>query len=135
DDGDPLRGRADHDRPVAAGRHGDRVELGLGARRLGLLAAGRRAERDQRRGRDGEGRPERQATHCQSAHWTVTTPSRRALTATIAVWSRGRPPRAASARKNGKTTSPKRGSESSGQRLLGTLSGIARLTAQKSPYG
>ena len=47
----------------------------------------------------------------------------------------GRPPSAASARKNGKTTRPKRGRDSSGQRSLGTLSGSARLSAAKSPYG
>ena len=49
--------------------------------------------------------------------------------------TRGRPPITASARKHGKRTSPKRGIESSGQRVLGALSGIARLTAQKRPYG
>jgi hypothetical protein len=55
------------------------------------------------------------------------------LTARIAVCTLGLPPIVASARKNGKTTSPNRGSERSGQRELGTLSGIARLTAAKSP--
>ena len=51
----------------------------------------------------------------------------------MAVCARGRPPSAASARKSGKIVSPKRGSESSGQRSLGTLNGMARLTAAKSP--
>ena len=37
--------------------------------------------------------------------------------------------------KNGKTTSPKRWIESSGQRSDGKLSGITRLTAANSPYG
>src|SRR5204862_7410079 len=71
----------------------------------------------------------RQATHCHSAHCDTATPSMIALTPTIAVWTRGRPPRAASARKKGKTTRPKRGSERSGQRKLGMLSGTARLSA------
>ena len=55
------------------------------------------------------------------------------LTTTIAVCTRGRPPSTASARKSGKIVSPKRGSESSGHRSLGTLSGIARLRAANSP--
>src|SRR2546423_14590443 len=59
------------------------------------------------------------ATHCQSVHWTTATPSSSALQATIAVCTRGRPPITASARKNGKTTRPNRGKESSGQRELG----------------
>jgi hypothetical protein len=37
--------------------------------------------------------------------------------------------------KSGKMVSPKRGNESRGQRSLGTLSGIARLSAANSPYG
>ena len=64
---------------------------------------------------------------------TTETPSRIELTATIAVCARGRPPSTASARKSGKIVRPKRGSESSGQRSLGTLSGIARLSAANSP--
>src|SRR5439155_22053298 len=59
------------------------------------------------------------ATHCQSAHWVTAMPSNKALHATIAVWTRGRPPSTASARKNGNTTRPKRGSDSSGHRELG----------------
>src|SRR6266516_3128860 len=61
-----------------------------------------------------------QATHCHNAHWTTVTPSRSELQATRAVWARGRPVvSAASARNKGKITSPKRGSDSSGQRELG----------------
>src|SRR5438477_3054474 len=61
-----------------------------------------------------------QATHCHNAHCTTATPSRSELQATMAVWARGRPVViAASARKSGKITSPKRGSDSSGQRELG----------------
>src|SRR6476646_7761834 len=77
------------------------------------------------------GRPHE--THCQSAHCAITIPRKMELTATIAVWTRGRPPITASARKIGKITSPKRGIESSGQRSLGRLSGIAMLTAANSP--
>ncbi len=75
------------------------------------------------------------ATHCHRAHCATETPRSSALTATIAVWTRPFRPSQASARKNGNTTRPNRGSDSSGQRSLGTLSGIARLAAQKSPYG
>ena len=57
------------------------------------------------------------------------------LTTRIAVCTLGRPPITASAMKQGKRTSPNRGMESNGQRVLGALSGIARLTAQNSPYG
>ena len=57
------------------------------------------------------------------------------LTTRMAVCTLGRPPITASAMKHGKRTSPKRGIESSGHRVLGALSGIARLTAQKRPYG
>ena len=60
------------------------------------------------------------ATHCQRAHCTTATPRKSALQATTAVWSRGFPAvSAARARKKGKTTSPKRGRESNGQRELG----------------
>src|SRR5207237_6588417 len=52
-----------------------------------------------------------QLTHCHSAHWTVARPRKRAETERIAALARGRAPRAASARKNGNTTSPKRGSD------------------------
>src|SRR5581483_3097460 len=94
-----------------------------------LSARGRREQEDRREGGRGY------ATHCQSAHCTIATPRSIELIATSAVCMRGRPPSAARARKNGKTTSPNRGSESSGQRELGTLSGIARLSAANSPYG
>src|SRR5919204_527655 len=72
-------------------------------------------ERPERVDRDRVELRERQLTHCQRDHCTTATPSSMALVATIALWMRGRPPTDASARKNGKSTSPKRGSESSGQ--------------------
>src|SRR5215211_1959938 len=76
------------------------------------------------------------ATQFHSAHCVTKTPRRIALQPTMAACARAwRPPSQASARKNGNTTSPKRGSERSGQRELGALSGSARLTAAKSPYG
>src|SRR5439155_6763258 len=110
-----------------AARRGDRdrVELGAGAGRLPPLSARREDEHDRRRGGDC-----RYATHCHRAHWETATPSRIPLTARIAVCARGRPPTMASARKTGKRSSPKRGIESSGHVLLGTLSGIARLAKQ-----
>src|SRR4029077_3734322 len=100
------------------------------AGRFRALAAGGPRQEKQRRGRYER---EPHATHCQSAHWATETPSSSELTATIAVCARGRTPKTASARKSGKIVSPKRGSESSGQRSLGTLSGIARLSAAKRP--
>src|SRR6185312_12351232 len=127
EDGDsPGRG-FDDDRPLCRHRH--RVQAGVGAGRLLALAAGGRAEQE----RDGNER--RYATHCQRAHWVTATPSMIELTTMIAVCTRGRPPRVASARKQGNRTIPNRGIESSGHRSLGTLSGIARLTAAKRPYG
>ena len=63
----------------------------------------------------------------------MAMPRRSALIDTIAVWTRGRPPIVARARKSGKIPSPSRGSERSGQRSLGMLSGIARLSAEKRP--
>src|SRR5262249_16077741 len=60
------------------------------------------------------------ATHCHNDHWTIAMPRKSALVAAMRVCSRGRPAvNAASARKNRKITSPKRGSESSGQWELG----------------
>src|SRR4029450_10248568 len=115
---------------AALHRHG----VALGQRSGGLLplAAGGSGE-EQKCRRRGERDPH--ATPCQSAHCATETPSSSELTATIAVWARGRPPMTARARKSGKMVRPNRGSESSGQRSLGTLNGIARLTAANSPYG
>src|SRR6185312_3516562 len=60
------------------------------------------------------------ATHCQRAHCTTATPRNSPLQATTAVCSRGLAAvTAARARKSGKMTSPKRGSDSKGQRELG----------------
>src|SRR4029453_7403624 len=112
--------------------HGHGVVLRERPRRLLPLAAGGAGE--QEHDRDG-GEPDPHATHCQRAHCATDTPSSGALPARSAGWARGLPPTTASARKSGKIVRPKRGSESSGQRSLGTLSGIARLTAAKSPYG
>src|SRR6185437_4149710 len=111
----------------------DTNRVGGDARTGGLapLAAGGCRERHGDERRSGG-----QATHCHRAHCTVVTPRKRALSERIAVCNLGRPPATeASARKNGKSTSPNRGIERSGQRLLGTLSGTARLTAQNRPYG
>ena len=127
---------------VVAGLHGERgrnlLRRPLDApcaerppERRGRIAHG--DERAVRVDRDGVEVGRRQATHCHSAHCDTATPSMIALTPTIAVWTRGRPPRAASARKKGKTTRPKRGSERSGQRKLGMLSGTARLSALYRP--
>src|SRR5438128_3040960 len=123
---------------VVAGFDGERVgdllacPLDSALPKRAVERGARIAERDERPvrvDRDGVELRRRQATHCHSAHCEAETPSMIALTPTIAVCTRGRPPRAASARKNGKTTTPKRGRESSGQRSLGMLSGTARLRA------
>src|SRR6185437_8165538 len=106
--------------PLPSSLHRDRIDPDLRAGRLLALAAGRPGE-DKRKSPDCRGSPH--ATHCQRAHWTTATPSRSELTATTPVWTRGRPPRDARARKSGKIVRPNRGIESSGQRSLGTLSG------------
>src|ERR687898_455592 len=123
-----------------------------GVRPIGVVvggSGGQKADEDEGAGQHPPGEelaPERllagtcelrlaHATHCQRAHCADTTPSNTALTTTTPVCRRGREPSTASAMKNGKTTSPKRWIESSGQRSDGTLSGIARLSAAKSPYG
>ena len=54
-------------------------------------------------------------------------------TETIAMFTRGRAPRSASASISGKTTSPNRDIDSNGQRSDGNESGIARLQAAKRP--
>src|SRR4029453_8650888 len=132
-DGDDSSRRGAHHRaPVAAALHRHGVALGQRSRWFLPLAAGCACQKQERRRR---GERDFHATHCQSAHCATETPSSSELTATIAVWARGRPPMTARARKSGKMVRPKRGSESSGQRSLGTLSGIARLTAANSPYG
>ena len=60
------------------------------------------------------------ATHCHSAHCTTAMPRNSPLQATTAVCRRGLVAvSAARARKSGKMTSPKRGSDSKGQRELG----------------
>src|SRR6266542_3810828 len=75
-----------------------------------------------------------QLTQSQSVHCVTKTPSSTALTPMIAAFARGRrPPIQVSARKNGKTTRPKRGSERSGHRELGSLSGSAKRSAEKTP--
>src|SRR5207302_11046864 len=108
--------------------HGDRIEVGARTGRLPPLSARRQGEQHDRRERDP-----RYATHCHRAHWETATPRRIPLTARIAVCARGRPPTTASARKIGNRASPKRGIESSGHLLLGTLSGIARPAKQETP--
>src|ERR1051325_7577799 len=129
---DSMRRLGQRGRPLGGALNGHRVDPDGRAGRLGPLAAGGPGG-EQRECADGERDPH--ATHCQSAHCTTATPSSNELTQRMAVCARGRRPTTASARKNGKIVNPKRGIESKGQRSLGTLSGIGKLTAAKGPYG